>query len=178
LKKCFGVHAPRQTGKTSSMLSLVDYLNTGSRYRALYCNVETAQTAREDVAKGMKSILMALGTRAANDLEDDFLLKNREPILSVSGEHDALMVALSRFSQSSVLPVVLVIDEIDVLVGESLISVLHQIQPGFYPGCLPPPPRSDESNHSEIPEGSGPVPGGSCEPHPLPYLTWRRAWFR
>jgi hypothetical protein len=130
-KKYFVLHAPRQTGKTTSMLTLVDYLNAGGRYRGLYCNVETAQTAREDVAKGMKSILMALGTRAANDLGDDFLLKNREQILSESGEHDALMVALSRFSQSSVLPVVLVMDEIDALVGDTLISVLRQIRSGY-----------------------------------------------
>jgi hypothetical protein len=130
-KKYFVLHAPRQTGKTTSMLALVDYLNAGDRYRALYCNVETAQTAREDVAKGMKSILMALGTRAANDLGDDFLLKNREQILSESGEHDALTVALSRFSQSSALPVVLVIDEIDALVGDTLISVLRQIRSGY-----------------------------------------------
>ncbi len=130
-KKYFVLHAPRQTGKTTSMLTLVDYLNAGGRYRGLYCNVETAQTAREDVAKGMKSILMALGTRAANDLGDGFLLKNREQILSESGEHDALMVALSRFSQFSVLPVVLVMDEIDALVGDTLISVLRQIRSGY-----------------------------------------------
>ncbi|MCA1792550.1 MAG: ATP-binding protein, partial [Desulfobacteraceae bacterium] len=130
-EKYFVLHAPRQTGKTSSMLALVDYLNVEGRYRALYCNVETAQTARENVAKGMKSILVTLGTRAAKDLGDDFLLKNREQILSESGEHDALTVALSRFSQSSVLPVVLVIDEIDALVGDTLISVLRQIRSGY-----------------------------------------------
>jgi hypothetical protein len=44
-EKYFVLHAPRQTGKTSSMLALVDYLNAGGQYRALYCNVETAQTA-------------------------------------------------------------------------------------------------------------------------------------
>jgi hypothetical protein len=79
----------------------------------------------------MKSVLMALCTRAANDLGDEFLLKNREQILSVSGEHDALTVALSRFSQSGALPVVLVIDEIDDLVGYTLISVLRQIRSGY-----------------------------------------------
>jgi hypothetical protein len=130
-EKYFVLHAPRQTGKTSSMLALIDYLNAGGRYRALYCNVETAQTAREDVAKGMKSILVTLGTRAAKDLDDDFLLKNREQILSECGEHDALTVALSRFSQFSALPVVLVIDEIDALVGDTLISLLRQIRSGY-----------------------------------------------
>ncbi len=130
-EKYFVLHAPRQTGKTTSMLTLVDYLNAGGRYRGLYCNVETAQTAREDVAKGMKSILMALGTRAANDLGDDFLLKNGEQILSESGEHNALKLALTRLCQLSALPMVLVFDEIDVLVGDTLISVLRQIRSGY-----------------------------------------------
>jgi hypothetical protein len=67
-EKYFVLHAPRQTGKTTSMLTLVDYLNAGGRYRALYCNVETAQTAREDVAKGMQSILSKPQLAVANPI--------------------------------------------------------------------------------------------------------------
>jgi hypothetical protein len=46
---------------------------------------------------------------------------------------------LSRFCQSSDLPVVLVLDEIDALVGETLISVLRQIRSGYpqRPGQFP-----------------------------------------
>jgi hypothetical protein len=138
-KKYFVLHAPRQTGKTTSMLALVDHLNAGGRYRALYCNVETAQTAREEVAKGIKSILVTLSNRAANDLNDAYLSGNWRDILAECGEHDALTVALSRFSQSSDLPVVLVLDEIDALVGDTLISVLRQIRSGYpqRPGQFP-----------------------------------------
>jgi hypothetical protein len=138
-KKYFVLHAPRQTGKTTSMLALVDHLNAGGRYRALYCNVEAAQTAREDVAKGMQSILSVLAERAKNDLGDDFLTKNWSNILSEHGEHVALQTALSRFCQSSDLPVVLVLDEIDALVGDTLISVLRQIRSGYpqRPGQFP-----------------------------------------
>jgi hypothetical protein len=138
-KKYFVLHAPRQTGKTTSMLALVDHLNAGGRYRALYCNVEAAQTAREDVAKGMQSILSVLAERAKNDLGDDFLAKNWSDILSEHGEHVALQTALSRFCQSSGLPVVLVLDEIDALVGDTLISVLRQIRSGYpqRPGQFP-----------------------------------------
>jgi hypothetical protein len=35
-KKYFVLHAPHQTGKTTSMLALVDHLNPGGHYRALY----------------------------------------------------------------------------------------------------------------------------------------------
>ena len=45
------LHAPRQTGKTTSLLALMAYLNQEGRYRALYANIETAQTARGDVAR-------------------------------------------------------------------------------------------------------------------------------
>jgi hypothetical protein len=138
-EKYFVLHAPRQTGKTTSMLALVDHLNAGGQYRALYCNVEAAQTAREDVAKGMQSILSVLAERAKNDLGDDFLAKNWSSILSEHGGHVALQTALSRFCQSSDLPVVLVLDEIDALVGDTLISVLRQIRSGYpqRPGQFP-----------------------------------------
>jgi len=55
-KKYFLLHAPRQTGKTSCLLALMEYLNRGDRYRAVYANLEGAQTAREDVARGMRTI--------------------------------------------------------------------------------------------------------------------------
>lgn len=50
-KRCFSVHAPRQTGKTSSLLALQDLLNSGSEgtYRCLYTNFEAGGPARENI---------------------------------------------------------------------------------------------------------------------------------
>ena len=45
-KKYFLLHAPRQTGKTTCLLALMAYLNREGRYRAVYVNVEGAQTTR------------------------------------------------------------------------------------------------------------------------------------
>ena len=45
-RKYFVLRAPRQTGKTSALLALVDELNATGRYRAMYINVEGAQAAR------------------------------------------------------------------------------------------------------------------------------------
>ena len=56
-KKYFVLHAPRQTGKTSSLLALMEYLNKEGQYRCLYVNVEMAQSAREDVEQGIRTIL-------------------------------------------------------------------------------------------------------------------------
>ena len=54
--KYFILHAPRQTGKTSSLLALQDYINKEGHYKCLYVNIETAQTARSDVAKGKSEV--------------------------------------------------------------------------------------------------------------------------
>jgi hypothetical protein len=45
-QRYFVLHAPRQTGKTTSLLALVQHLNAQDRYRACYANIEGAQTAR------------------------------------------------------------------------------------------------------------------------------------
>ena len=59
-KKYFILYAPRQTGKTSSLLALRDYLNAEGKYHCVYVNVEDAQTARSDVDRGIKTIIAAL----------------------------------------------------------------------------------------------------------------------
>ena len=41
-KKYFVLHAPRQTGKTSCLRALMEYLNIENRYRCLYISVEPA----------------------------------------------------------------------------------------------------------------------------------------
>jgi ATP-dependent exoDNAse (exonuclease V) beta subunit len=41
------VEASAGTGKTTCMLALMEHLNATGRYRALYANIEGAQTARE-----------------------------------------------------------------------------------------------------------------------------------
>lgn len=54
-QKYFILHAPRQTGKTSSMLALMDYLNKEGKYPALYANIEASQGAHENVAGGIRA---------------------------------------------------------------------------------------------------------------------------
>ena len=58
-KKYFVLHAPRQTGKTSALLTLRDLLNGGGHgdFRCVYANVEDGQAMRENVAEGMRTAL-------------------------------------------------------------------------------------------------------------------------
>ena len=44
-RKYFVLHAPRQTGKTSCLLALRDYLNARGEFYAVYVNVEAGQAS-------------------------------------------------------------------------------------------------------------------------------------
>ncbi len=130
-QKYFVLHAPRQTGKTTALLALQEHLNQRGEWRALYFNIEAAQAAREDVRAGIHTVLAALADRAALVLEDRFPVENIVAALEVSGPHGALTSLLTRWSRQTPRPLVLLIDEIDALVGDTLISVLRQLRAGY-----------------------------------------------
>jgi hypothetical protein len=130
-KKYFVLHAPRQTGKTSCLLALLDYLNAGGQYRCVYINVEAAQAAREDVGAAMHAILSELASRAGTAIEDEFVAAIWKETLSNSGPYGALSEVLTQWSAHDPKPLVLLIDEIDSLVGDTLIAVLRQLRGGY-----------------------------------------------
>ncbi|MCP5048562.1 MAG: AAA family ATPase [bacterium] len=130
-KKYFILHAPRQTGKTSLLRSLTTYLNKEGKYTCLHVNIESAQAAREDVRAAMVSIINTLAEDALTFLQDPFLKKNWRTILEESDEHNALKNALRAWCENSTRRIVLLIDEIDSLVGDTLISVLRQLRSGY-----------------------------------------------
>ena len=131
-ERYFVLHAPRQTGKTSALLALRDLLNGGDAgiYRCVYVNVEAAQVAREDVGSAMQTILGELASRARS-LGDEFLDRCWPDVLARSGPGRALAEALTRWCEADPKPVVLLMDEIDSLIGDSLISVLRQLRAGY-----------------------------------------------
>src|SRR5574344_1744421 len=52
-KRYFVLHAPRQTGKTTTLLAMMKALNEGGRYACAYANIEGAQAARGDATQGI-----------------------------------------------------------------------------------------------------------------------------
>ncbi|MCP4153495.1 MAG: ATP-binding protein [bacterium] len=130
-KKYFVLHAPRQTGKTSLLRSLMSHINKEGQYTCLHINVENAQAARENVKEGIRSILDTLAERAAHLLDDSFLKEKWRTILDESGEYNALTNALTMWAKNNKRRIVLLIDEIDSLVGDTLISVLRQLRSGY-----------------------------------------------
>ncbi|MCY3925684.1 MAG: ATP-binding protein [bacterium] len=129
--KYFVLHAPRQTGKTSTLLALRDQLNADGAYRCVYVNVEVGQAAREDAASAMRAILSQLAREAEVGLGDSAVQETWTEALDRSGPHDALQAVLARWASSDPRPSVLLIDEIDALVGDTLISVLRQLRSGY-----------------------------------------------
>ncbi|WP_461832880.1 AAA family ATPase, partial [Desulfothermus sp.] len=129
-KKYFVLHAPRQTGKTTCLLALQEYLNKEDKYRALYVNVEGAQAARENVYLGIKTILSIIESRIRRYWKEDFG-EDFAFILEKRGPDDALREFLCLLTEKSNKPEVLLLDEIDSLVGDTLISVLRQLRAGY-----------------------------------------------
>ncbi len=127
-KKYFVLHAPRQTGKTSILLALQERLNSGGTYRCLYVNFEGGQAAGEDTARAMQALLGRLASRALNVLQDDFVDRTMSGYLQKHGPDGAFSEMLVRWSAASPKPLVLLIDEVDALVGATLISVLRQLR--------------------------------------------------
>ncbi len=126
----FVLHAPRQTGKTSALLALAELLNRRG-YHCLYVTLETARTTRDDVAQAMEAVLAALGEAADAALGDRFLQGAWADLLAKVGPTMVLRTALWRWAQAAPRPLVLLIDEIDTLTGDSLLSVLQQLRAGY-----------------------------------------------
>ena len=130
-KRYFVLHAPRQTGKTTALLALQDLLNAEDGCRCVYVNVEGAQTAREDVEAAIRTVLNELAARARDTLGDDYLEEAWPAVLAKAGGHSALRDVLGRWARAAPQPLVLLIDEIDALAGDSLLAVLRQLRAGY-----------------------------------------------
>jgi len=129
-KKYFILDAPRQTGKTSCLLALRDLLNKEGKHHCVYANVEGAQVARNDVEEGIGAILAGFHMRVENTLETTLPFSVNE-ILGKNNVTQALTSYLNELCKSLDKPLVLFIDEIDALVGDTLISVLRQLRAGY-----------------------------------------------
>jgi len=130
-EKYFLLHAPRQTGKTSCLLALTEYLNRQGDYHAVYANIEAAQALREDVAQAMATIVtnIAFWDSLTFGKQDAVLLARQ--VLADTPHGSALGVFLGRWCSQLDKPLVLMLDEVDALVGDTLISLLRQLRAGY-----------------------------------------------
>ncbi|MGM0519402.1 MAG: AAA-like domain-containing protein, partial [Campylobacterota bacterium] len=131
-KRYFILHAPRQTGKTSTLLGIMEELNKGDTYVCAYANIEAAQAARGDVNEGIDTICSAISGRIEMYLKDSTI---KEWFHSGYGRttpvKEKLTEMLKVWAQTTTKPTVLFLDEVDALVGDTLISLLRQIRAGY-----------------------------------------------
>ncbi len=132
-REYFILHAPRQSGKTTSILEYVKHVNKGDKYIALYLSTEPAHTAKNEIERVLYWLLSQFETEIRDQLADQdkalsFLvnaLKER-PIAE-----NALYRFLHLWAQSNTKPLAIFFDEIDGLVEDSLVSLLKQLRTGY-----------------------------------------------
>jgi hypothetical protein len=128
-ERYFILHAPRQTGKTSLMLQLVENLNHEGKYIALYVNVEAAQPLRNDIEGVNELIISEFETNARIYLDQS--LQPQENCFQIRSMQNGINEFLSRWSFQLPKPLVVLMDEVDSLIGDGLISVLRQLRAGY-----------------------------------------------
>ena len=123
----FVIHAPRQTGKTTAMLSLAQELTASGNYTAVMVSVEVGSVFPDQPDIAEDAILSAW-----RDGIDFWLPPELQPLSWPEVSHGQRIGAfLKAWAQSSPRPLVFLIDEIDSLQNQTLISILRQLRDGF-----------------------------------------------
>ncbi|HZN70216.1 MAG TPA: AAA family ATPase [Micromonosporaceae bacterium] len=123
----FVVHAPRQTGKTTTLRALARQLTVEGTHAALHFSCETGEPAGDNYAGAQDAVLAAM-RREARALPPE--LRPPDPWPDAADEAK-LSEALLTWALACPRPLVLFFDEIDALRGESLRSVLRQLRDGY-----------------------------------------------
>ena len=122
----FIVHAPRQTGKTTTLAALAAQLTADGRHVALRLSCERAEAWGDDIEAAELAVLDAIrGEATARQLPSEFLPPDPWP--DASRRSTALRGAAGL---GSGLPAAAcaVLRRVDALRGQSLISVLRQLR--------------------------------------------------
>ena len=130
-QKYFVLHAPRQTGTTTCMLALRDYLNQSGEYISVYANVEGGQASRNDVASVVAGTCDVIARECGYIVGDEWPSVLSREVRKNEDRNTLLSTFLAKLSEKLPKPLVLVLDEIDALVGDSLVAVLRQIRSGY-----------------------------------------------
>ncbi|TDE35749.1 ATP-binding protein [Nonomuraea mesophila] len=128
MDRYFVLHAPRQTGKTTTLRTLASELTAEGDTAALLFSCERAKTAGDDYPAAESLLLDALREAAERTGWPKKLLPpDPWPQVTPGSRFGS---ALSEWCRRSPRRVVLFLDEIDALQGNSLISILSQLRDG------------------------------------------------
>ncbi len=124
----FTLHAGRQTGKTTSAQWLAEHFNAGSRFSALWVDLEEARE-EPSIAVAARTILGVLNDAVDRDLPGLQTRLDVERLLV--DPTTAVRRALGQLAASAPHPLVVLFDEADCLVGAAMISFLTQLRAGY-----------------------------------------------
>jgi hypothetical protein len=128
-KRYFILHAPRQTGKTTTMISFVKAINEEGKYVAVYANVEPAQAVRNDLTMANHAFVRAVAGNARFFLPKEYW-PSKEALAAEPGA-EQFRDFLQSWCAELPKPLVLFIDEADALIGDVLLSLLRQLRSGY-----------------------------------------------
>jgi type II secretory pathway predicted ATPase ExeA len=120
----FIIHAARQTGKTTAMLTLAQELTAAGHYTGLLVSAEVGAAYSQNPDRAEAAMLIAW-----QDAASVWLPPELQPPDWSKVEH--IGQALRLWVQQSPRPIVLFIDEIDALQDDALITVLRQLRDGY-----------------------------------------------
>lgn len=126
-KGYFVVHAPRRTGKTTTIRAFAEELTSSGEYTALAFGCAGASAAGEDYSRAERMVLQSIREEAQLRMPAEL----RPPQWPDSPAGTLLEAGLTEWALASPRPLVLFFDDIDSLLGASLRSVLNQLRASF-----------------------------------------------
>lgn len=124
----FVVHAPRQSGKTTTLRALAEQIQAEGRYTALHFSCKAGEAAGDRVGDSLTAVLEEIRLRARTVLPEAQQPPDPWP---QSSAFSLLRSALAAWASRAPRPLVLIFDEIDALQGDSLKAVLDQLHTGY-----------------------------------------------
>lgn len=122
----FVLHAPRQAGKTTSLLALADELTAEGAYVAVLVSMEVGAPFPHDVGAAELAVLDGWRREAEDGLPPEL----QPPPWPDAPPGARIAEALRAWARAAPRPLVIFLDEIDALRDEALVSVLRQIRAG------------------------------------------------
>ncbi|WP_220498540.1 AAA family ATPase [Microbispora sp. H10949] len=174
MDRYFVLHAPRQTGKTTTLGALASELNAEGEIAALMFSCERAKSAGDDYAAAEEILLKSLRQAAEWAAWPEELLPPDTWPQAPAGTRFGS--ALTEWCRRCPRRVVLFLDEIDALQGNSMVSILSQLRDGHNarPGGRPFPASVVLCGLRDVRDykvASGGVPGRSNPASPFNIVT-------
>lgn len=123
----FVVHAPRQIGKSTTLMALAAELTAAGRHTAVCLSMEVGAPFGDQVGLAEGAVLSSW----RRSIEARLPAELWPPAWPESASGGRIGAALSAWAQASPRPLVVFLDEIDALRDDALISVLRQLRSGY-----------------------------------------------